>query len=1019
MMMTGDFQNYLSDMLSAAKSKSGDALLTFNIDQVLRSAPPGKAEVLRRCAIPRWFDASILRVLREKEDGNERIIEQMREYSFIRDLGDGRMAYHDQVRQILLAEWAERRPRELIQIHRRLYSYFNNRMTPPGSTRRAMQLVPESNMLSVVPMSAQSDLFRREALYHLIHADPIRGMDELRAAFGELERAHRLAEAELLLHVASEAPLNSLQQRWLQYMRARTQQGSLNLRAAAQQLEALRDLPDLDPELRAETNRSLAEVYSETGQWARSTRLFKQSLDYFLRTGNQRAAADTMLLLGEAYQGLGISTGSWHVPHMPASALMRSIQIIWVWMLGLPFQLMILALGAQSRRLPIPEYCAYYQNWLLIRLYNTARGWYLRARAAYRSLGDEGGALRAQQRVVDILRLYGYHDEARAHIEALLKSKPARDPYWRAWLERSLAECHLAAGNIRGAEALLGNALAVFREFGDVRREATILMLQGQAAMQAGDTDGALDGFGKSLQRYRSLGYAAARERILHELRAWKHRPDVSESVRQRLMAMVAAEPEKRYVGRFIRSYQALLQIASVLALPMALLLLAVVAPTTNIISLSGGVLSFATFYDPLRVTVTMLLLGLFYLGSYAALAVAVIFVLPIGRIESEQPDVIVTRPGTIARYDSMGNLALEMPWAAVRRWLALDRCIWDRPLPLYSRTFLEDAEGRDLKIDGITGWYGDLQADIGQRLTAARSPVRRMDLGYRLLLSKSGASAVTGLIVLILVTMIENQWLPLPIWFPAGLYAIVAFVALSGALVLVPAAYWMANRPLKLQRTLQLSESWPNVLIVFGALPILLYLMSMGAALPVDALNYGTLVWGGYVLAEALVARYQDRLRGLRLPIVALVTGVALLIVARPAYTNYRWLESYTARGQVADAVASGVAPTARSETGCAAAAEARALGNDPYSTYTIQGDCAAVAGDWEGAASYYRQAVESAPPGSQQQLLALYNLWNVLNQAGSGDAKLVRAMIDERCASPSSLTPTCNQIFGMFRGR
>ncbi|MBX0326347.1 hypothetical protein K2Z83_01390 [Oscillochloris sp. ZM17-4] len=1007
--MTGDIHNYLSDMLIAAKSKSGDALLTFNIDQVLKSVKPGKAEVLRRCAIPRWFDISILRVLRESEDGNERIIEQMRAFSFIRDLGDGRMAYHEQVRQILLAEWLDQRPDALNQLHRRLYSYFNNRTTPPGSTRRAMQLVPESNMLSVVPMSPQSDMFRREALYHLINADPIRGMDELRAAFNDLERAHRLAEAEMLLLVASEAPLNSLQRRWLQYMQARTQQGSLNLAAAAQQFEALRALKDLDPELGAETSRSLAEVYSETGQWARATQLFRQSLAYFRRTGNQRAAADTMLMLGEAYQGIGISTGSWHVAHVPENELLRYVQIIWIWLIGLPFQVGALALGPHNRLLPIPEYCARYQNWLLIRLYNTARTWYAQAREAYRRLGDEGSMLRAEQRLIDILRLYGYHEEARAQVESLLKRKPARDPYWRAWLERTLAECYLAANNIGSAQVLLANALAVFREFGDVRREATILMIQGQAAMQAGNIDGALDGFVKSLERYRTLGYAAARERILHELRAWKHRPGVSEGVRQRIATLIAAEPEKRYVGRFISSYLRLLQIVSVVAMPLALLMLAVVAPTATLIRLPNEVLSMSTFYDPLRITVVLALLAVFYLGIYAAMAAAVIYVLPISRIEREQPDVIVTRPDRIARYDSLGNVDLEMPWPQVRRWLAMDRCVWDRPMALYSRTFLEDAEGRDLAIDGITGWYGDVQTDVGQRLAAAGSPVERRSLGYRLLLSASGAVATTGAALLLLVTMFENQWLSLPTWFPAGLYALVFVIAMSGALMLWPLAYWLANRPLTFQHMLQLSESWPHVLLVLGALPVLLYILSGGTALPIDVMNYSTFIWGVYVLAEALVARSPAALRGLRLPVVALATLLALLIVAQPAYASYRWQVGYTAKGQVSDAAAVGAAPSAVSETDCAAAAEARALGTDPLSTYTVQGDCAAVAGDWQAATDYYAQAVDSAAPGSGEHALALYNLWNTLRRYDTAQAAEISRQLDAVCAASPQISPVC----------
>ena len=37
---------------------------------------------------------------------------------------------------------------------------------------------------------------------------------------------------------------------------------------------------------------------------------------------------------------------------------------------SLPFQIAILLLGPNSRMLPLPEHCARYQNWLLIRLYN-------------------------------------------------------------------------------------------------------------------------------------------------------------------------------------------------------------------------------------------------------------------------------------------------------------------------------------------------------------------------------------------------------------------------------------------------------------------------------------------------------------------------------------------------------------------------------------------------------------------------------------------------------------------------
>ncbi|NTU79426.1 MAG: hypothetical protein HGA45_08495, partial [Chloroflexales bacterium] len=86
-------QTIAQSLLQLARSKGGDDLVALSIDQMLRGLPERQAEVLRRCAIPRWFDASVLRVLREKEEGNEHFLDKLRDYSFVRDLGDGRLAY--------------------------------------------------------------------------------------------------------------------------------------------------------------------------------------------------------------------------------------------------------------------------------------------------------------------------------------------------------------------------------------------------------------------------------------------------------------------------------------------------------------------------------------------------------------------------------------------------------------------------------------------------------------------------------------------------------------------------------------------------------------------------------------------------------------------------------------------------------------------------------------------------------------------------------------------------------------
>jgi tetratricopeptide (TPR) repeat protein len=570
-----------------------------------------------------------------------------------------------------------------------------------------------------------------------------------------------------------------------------------------------------------------------------------------------------------------------------------------------------------------------------------------------------------------------------------------------------LAECHLAAREVGSAQLLLKEALEVFTELGDLRREASVRYLQGRAAMDAGDVEGAIGNYALGLERFRALRYAAARERILHELRAWKRRPGARSSVSELVDRLVDAEPEKRYVGRFIRSYLGLLQLVSVIALPLAMLLMAVASPITSLTQNQNGVISLGIFFDPLRVLGVAATLVLIYLAVYAAIATLVIFWLPISRIEREQPDVIVTTPEQIARYDSKGSLAMAQPWQSVRRWLAFDRCIWDQPLALYSRTYLEDETGRDLPIDGITGWYGELQHDIGRHLADAKQPLPRENLGYSLLKSPWGVAFGLGLLLLITVTSSNNNWLDFGGLFPPPVAAALWFLGLSGTLMLVPIAYWIAVRPLRVQRTLLLNERWPIVLAVLGAFPAAGYLLTGGNLIRVTALNLALFIWGVYIVSEALMAIVAPRNRPLRLGVVAATTLLALILVAQPALAHYNWLQSYVARQQV-----QGGAMAAASS--CAAAAQARALGSNPFETYLIQGDCAAELSSWEQAAGYYLQAAEAAPPGSGERALALYNLALMADYLGNQQlADQATGAYRDICSSSPPARPICRQLF------
>src|SRR5262249_12084854 len=161
-----------------------------------------------------------------------------------------------------------------------------------------------------------------------------------------------------------------------------------------------------------------------------------------------------------------------------------------------------------------------------------------------------------------------------------------------------------------------------------------------------------------------------------------------------------------------------------------------------------------------------------------------------------------ITDPEGIARYDYRGALAERIGWAEIRRWIRVDRRLWERPLPLVSMTFLEANDERDQCIDGITGWYTSVQADIEQHTRAAGNPIPSEDLGFSILRGRMSLLVALGAPLLVLFLAAESGWAN---WLlrllPPEIYALCSLVVFSGVLLLIPLAYWLVTRPLALRR--------------------------------------------------------------------------------------------------------------------------------------------------------------------------------------------------------------------------
>jgi tetratricopeptide (TPR) repeat protein len=854
-------------------------------------------------------------------------------------------------------------------------------------------------------------------------------MARLCAAFDQLEATHRLADAEALLQTTRDAALDENDRLWVGYLRARLDRAALRLDEAAEQIDDILARPALDPALAAEARQTLGEICAETGQWARATELYRDSLGYFEATGKPYQAAEVMLRLGEAYEGLGMSTGGWHVPAYPQSRFWRTLGQAWNWSLALPFRLVAAFLRRTPWTLPRSQHLASYQNWLLVRLYRTAQGWYERAGEAFRRLGDDAGMLRAEQHLAEILLIFGYEEDALAQLDGLRDRPPARDLYTRAWIDCARAMALLAKGRTAEVQPLLDEALARFREIGDLRREAAVLALQARAAEALGADDAALEGYRSSLARYRALRYAAAREQALYALRAWRRRVGPG-PLSNRIGELLAQEPEKRYVARFPRSQLPLLQVLSIVAVPLALLMLALLLPDQVVRPVAGSQLpALLTSYSLSRGLEVLAVLLLLYSAAYTLAALAVIFFIPIAALEREQPDYLITNPEGIARYDYRGALAERIDWAEIRRWIRVDRRLWERPLPLVSMTFLEANDGRDLRIDGITGWYTSVQADIEQHARAVGNPITSEDLGFSILRSRMGLLVALGAPLLVLFLAAESGWAD---WLlrllPPEIYALCSLVVFSGVLLLIPLAYWLVTRPLALRRTLTLAGRWPQIIGVVGLGAIALYFMSSGSWQQSRALYVGLLLWGAYVVADVIATLLAPSSRLVRAILVAAALVVAAAIAAPRIETMYYAAVSHVAaQNALEEPSRSGVAPgpspgsSAQQAVDAADAivqqplispeqkAQAARANIDKGNAYYAVHDYESAANSYDAALMLYQQLSEADSADLHQEIaVALAGRARSLEQLGSPTWRqdLMRA-----CEFDRAVAPECSQ--------
>jgi len=293
----------LLDLLNAGVEGFGKGMLDLILDQTAKRNEE-LANMIRAGAIPRRVDLAVIGAIRQTphdDEGNQQLLGQVAEFSFVRSNPDRTLTYHDATRHLLLQEWqkdSESRAR-FQELNRRLIDYFNaeldNASQVAAHVTLAAPVLRAANLARYVQVAGACDVNLIAAvtglLYHETLGSPLNAIESLQRHYHVYEAQNRLYVCRALLQserdwVESRPPEDHdpILQAWLRYYEARLTGLTSGPSEAIEQLELLRSEAQADPKLEVWVLGQLGIELHKLNRFTEARRVYQQELEVARRT---------------------------------------------------------------------------------------------------------------------------------------------------------------------------------------------------------------------------------------------------------------------------------------------------------------------------------------------------------------------------------------------------------------------------------------------------------------------------------------------------------------------------------------------------------------------------------------------------------------------------------------------------------------------------------------------------------------------------------------------------------------